>query len=72
MDPKKQIIRLKKHLKLHGFSDVKIKIFHGEAAARTDSSHPFVSQVKDAADKIFWKIHFECLKCWNWSDVSFC
>ena len=53
MDPKKQIIRLKKHLKLHGFSDVKIKIFHGEAAARTDSSHPFVSQVKDAADKTF-------------------
>ena len=55
MDPKKQVIRLKKHLKLHGFSDVKIKIFHGEAAARTNSSHPFVSQVKTAADKIFGK-----------------
>ena len=53
MEPKKQILRLKKHLKLYGFSDVKIKIFHGEAAARTDSSHPFVSQVKDASDKIF-------------------
>jgi acetylornithine deacetylase/succinyl-diaminopimelate desuccinylase-like protein len=53
MDPKKQILRLKKHLKLNGFSDVKIKIFHGESAARTNSSHPFVSQVKDAADKIF-------------------
>ena len=39
----------------NGFSDVKIKIFHGEAAARTDSSHPFVSQVKGAADKIFGK-----------------
>jgi acetylornithine deacetylase/succinyl-diaminopimelate desuccinylase-like protein len=55
MDPKKQIIRLKKHLKSHGFNDVKIKIFHGEAAARTDSSHPFVSQVKNAADKTFGK-----------------
>jgi len=55
MDPKKQISRLKKHLKSYGFSDVKIKIFHGEAAARTDSSHPFVSQVKDAADKSFGK-----------------
>jgi len=53
MEPKKQILRLKKHLKLCGFGDVKIKIFHGEAAARTDSSHPFVSQVKDASDKIF-------------------
>ena len=53
MDPKKQVIRLKKHLKLYGFNDVKIKIFHGEAAARTNSSDPFVSQVKNAADKIF-------------------
>ena len=53
MDPKKQILRLKNHLKSKGFSDVKIKVFHGEAAARTDSSHPFVTQVKDAADKSF-------------------
>ncbi|BDQ31165.1 MAG: M20/M25/M40 family metallo-hydrolase [Nitrosopumilus sp.] len=55
MDPKKQIMRLKNHLKSKGFSDVKIKIFHGEAAARTDSSNPFVSHVKDAADKVFGK-----------------
>ncbi|HJJ23379.1 MAG TPA: M20/M25/M40 family metallo-hydrolase [Nitrosopumilus sp.] len=53
MDPKKQVIRLKKHLKSKGFGDVKIKVFHGEAAARTSSSEPFVSQVKDAADKSF-------------------
>ena len=55
MDPKKQVSRLKNHLKAKGFSDVKIKVFHGEAAARTDSSHPFVAQVKDAADKSFGK-----------------
>ena len=55
MDPKKQVLRLKKHLKSKGFSDVGIKVFHGEAAARTDSSHPFVSQVQDAADKSFGK-----------------
>ena len=55
MDPKKQVIRLKKHLKSKGFSDVKIKIFHGEAAARTSSSEPFVAQVKKAADKSFGK-----------------
>ena len=55
MDPKKQVIRLKKHLKSYGFNDVGIKIFHGEAAARTDSSHPFVSQVERAANKIFGK-----------------
>ncbi|MFB5635913.1 MAG: M20/M25/M40 family metallo-hydrolase [Nitrosopumilus sp.] len=55
MDPKKQVLRLKKHLKSKGFSDISVKVFHGEAAARTDSSHPFVSQVKDAADKSFGK-----------------
>ncbi len=53
MDPKKQVMRLKKHLKSKGFSDVKIKVFHGEAAARTSSSEPFVTQVKAAADKSF-------------------
>jgi len=55
MDPKKQVMRLKKHLKSKGFTDVKIKIFHGEAAARTSSSEPFVTQVKDAANKSFGK-----------------
>jgi len=55
MDPKKQVMRLKKHLKSKGFGDVKIKVFHGEAAARTSSSEPFVTQVKAAADKTFGK-----------------
>ncbi len=53
MNPKKQILRLKKHLKSKGFEDVKIKVFHGEAAARTNSTDPFVTQVKNAADKSF-------------------
>jgi acetylornithine deacetylase/succinyl-diaminopimelate desuccinylase-like protein len=55
MDPKKQVIRLKKHLKSKGFGDVSIKIFHGEAAARTNPSDPFVSIVKEAADQSFGK-----------------
>jgi acetylornithine deacetylase/succinyl-diaminopimelate desuccinylase-like protein len=53
MDPKKQVQRLKQHLKIKGYSDIGIKVFHGEAAARTDSSDPFVSQVKEAADESF-------------------
>ena len=53
MDPKKQILRLKRHLKRNGFPDVKVKVFHGEAAARTDPSEPFVSQVKKAADESY-------------------
>ena len=55
MDPKKQVLRLKTHLKSKGFSDVCIKVFHGEAAARTISSDPFVSHVKNAADTSFGK-----------------
>ncbi len=55
MDPNQQVIRLKKHLKSKGFSDIKIKIFHGEAAARTNPSEPFVSQVKQSADESFGK-----------------
>lgn len=55
MDPKKQIIRLKKHLKENGFEDIKIKIYHGEAAERTDPTIPFVNQVKEAADESYGK-----------------
>ncbi len=55
MNPKKQVMRLKKHLKSKGFADIKIKVFHGEAAARTSSSEPFVTQVKEAADKSYGK-----------------
>ena len=55
MDPKKQEIRLRKHLKSNGFGDIKIKVYHGEAAARTDSKHPFVSHVTSAASKSFGK-----------------
>jgi acetylornithine deacetylase/succinyl-diaminopimelate desuccinylase-like protein len=55
MDPKKQVLRLKRHLKSKGFGDVSVEVFHGEAAARTDSSDPFVSKVKEAADQSFGK-----------------
>jgi len=55
MDPKKQIQRLRKHLKSKGFSDIKIKVFHGEAAARTNPSDPFVSKVMEAANESFGK-----------------
>ena len=53
MNPLKQVDRLRQHLKSKGFDDIRIKVFHGEAAARTPSSDPFVSQVKKAADAAF-------------------
>ena len=53
MDPKKQIARLRQHLKKHGYEDIKIKVYHGEAAARTEPEIPFVKNVKSSADKIF-------------------
>lgn len=55
MDPKKQIARLKKHLKTHGFSDLELKIYHGEAAQRTDPSLPFVSLIRESANQIYGK-----------------
>jgi len=55
MNPKKQIMLLKKHLKSKGFGDITIKVFHGESAARTNSSESFVSDVQTAADKAFGK-----------------
>ncbi|HET6517735.1 MAG TPA: M20/M25/M40 family metallo-hydrolase [Nitrosopumilaceae archaeon] len=55
MNPKKQIQRLKKHLKTKGFGDLKIKVYHGEAAARISPSHPFVKHVKQAADESYGK-----------------
>ena len=53
MNPKKQVMRLKNHLKSKGFSDIDVKMFHGEAAARTDPSEPFVRNVKEAADESY-------------------
>jgi acetylornithine deacetylase/succinyl-diaminopimelate desuccinylase-like protein len=55
MDPTKQVIRLKKHLKEKGFGDIKVKVYHGEAAARTNPNEPLVSNVKKAADKTYGK-----------------
>ncbi len=55
MDPPKQVLRLKKHLKSKGFGDISVKIYHGEAAARTNPTDPFVSKVKEAADQSFGK-----------------
>ena len=55
MNPKKQIERLKMHLKKNGFGDIKIKVYHGEAAARTDSSLPFVKNVQTSANESFGK-----------------
>ena len=55
MNPSKQIMRLKRHLKTKGFGDIKIKVYHGVAAARTNPKHPFVSDVTAAARKSFGK-----------------
>jgi acetylornithine deacetylase/succinyl-diaminopimelate desuccinylase-like protein len=53
MVPEKQLERLESHLKDHGFSDIEVKLIHGEAAARTAISDPFVRQVEQAAKETF-------------------
>ena len=55
MNPKKQVMRLKRHLKAKGFGDIEIKVYHGEAAARTNPKHTFVSDVTEAARRAFGK-----------------
>jgi acetylornithine deacetylase/succinyl-diaminopimelate desuccinylase-like protein len=53
MDPQKQLSRLKKHLVENGFGDIQVKMIHGEAAARTRISDPFVKIVQKSADESF-------------------
>lgn len=53
MVPERQLARLKKHLKQHGFSDIEVNFIHGEAAARTSISNPFVKMVEEAAREVF-------------------
>ena len=53
MVPEKQLARLKRHLKDRGFSDIEVKFIHGEAAARTSLSDPFVKVVQEAAKESF-------------------
>jgi acetylornithine deacetylase/succinyl-diaminopimelate desuccinylase-like protein len=53
MVPEKQLERLKRHLKLHGFGDIEVKFIHAEAAARTPIRDPFVRQVQQAAKETF-------------------
>jgi acetylornithine deacetylase/succinyl-diaminopimelate desuccinylase-like protein len=53
MVPERQLDRLKSHLKDHGFTDIEVRFIHGEAAARTPISDPFVRQVEQAARESF-------------------
>ena len=53
MDPKKQAARLRRHLVLHGFTDITVRVYHGEPAARTDPREPLVSHVRAAAMQIY-------------------
>lgn len=53
MNPKKQLARLRRHLKENGFGNIMVTMIHGEAASRTKTTDPFVSIVKKAADESF-------------------
>jgi acetylornithine deacetylase/succinyl-diaminopimelate desuccinylase-like protein len=53
MMPDRQLARLRKYLKEKGFGDVEVRLIHGEAAARTPISDPFVKKVEEAAKEAF-------------------
>jgi acetylornithine deacetylase/succinyl-diaminopimelate desuccinylase-like protein len=56
MVPDRQLARLKKHLASRGFSDIEVKLIHGEAAARTPLNDPFVSVVQQSAKEAFGSV----------------
>ena len=51
MDPKKQVNRLKKHLKTKGYDDITINVLNAEAAARTNPNEELVKTACDSAKK---------------------
>lgn len=53
MIPTLQVKRIKNHLKSNGFGDIKIRVYHGLAAARTSPTIPFVNHVRMAANDTF-------------------
>ena len=53
MVPSRQVSRLRRHLRSRGFGDIGIRVYHGEAAARTPPDAPLVGDIRDAADRIF-------------------
>lgn len=53
MNPSRQVARLRRHLKLHGFHDIRVRVYDGLQAARTDPDSPLVGHVRDAADRVF-------------------
>ena len=72
MIPEKQLSRLQNHLREHGFSDIEVKLIHGEAGARTPISDPFVRQVEQAGKRDLWFSDNKRLFCRHGSDVLFC
>lgn len=53
MDPNKQAARLRRHLKTQGFGDIKVRMYHGEAAWRTSPSERIVGVVREAANEAY-------------------
>lgn len=53
MIPELQVKRLREHLDSHGFGDIELNIFHGEAAGRTDIHDAFIDMVKDSANEVY-------------------
>ena len=53
MDPDDILKKLRSHLNLKGFSDVKIAWYKAYPAAKTPVDHPFVREVKAANAKVF-------------------
>ncbi len=61
MVPSRQFGLITRHLEANGFADVRARMLHGEAAARTDPSEQFVRNVRDAASASFGSEPVVCI-----------
>lgn len=61
MVPSRQFGLITRHLEANGFADVQARMFHGEAAARTDPSEQLARHVRDAASASFGSEPVVCI-----------
>ncbi len=72
MMPEKQLERLKNHLKERGFSDIEVKLIHGEAASKDAAWRPVCQAGGTGCKRDFWFSDNKRLFCRHGSDVLVC
>ena len=72
MVPEKQLERLNNHLREHGFSDIEVKVIHGEAGSKDADQRPVCQAGRTGCKRDLWFSNNKRLFCRHRSDVLFC